>query len=56
MISEKSAEEVLLRIIARIGRDQTIEILRDLSEVDANKSFKDSIKLLISLLNTPRKR
>lgn len=50
MISEKAAKEVLSKIIARIGKNSTIEILKDLSEVPANKSFKDSIQRMQLLL------
>jgi hypothetical protein len=51
MISEKAAKEILLKIIARIGKNSTIEILKDLSEIPANKSFKDSVQRMLLLLS-----
>ena len=50
MISTKTADEILRVFMKHLSQEQIREIVKDLQQVDGNKSFKDSMKYLAQVI------
>lgn len=49
MVSTKTADEILRVLMKHLSQEQIREIVKDLQQVEGNKSFKDSMKYLAQL-------
>jgi hypothetical protein len=52
MTSSKTNKEILSIIEKHLTKEKAINLFTELSTVDGNKSFKDSIKNLLKLLKS----